>query len=458
MKLVDPMDFSINPILANLQGNIIKGHGRDHTTHIFIQFKPNKIIAAKKWLKSFADEHVTSCKKQLKERELYNRNKTGGGTFGTVYLTAAGYKYLGFTNVNTKFSDAAFKAGMKARKAITNDPDKNDWEEGFKNDIHAMVLLADANTIRMASIVKDILPALIKIAAISTIEYGNAIRNANGDGLEHFGYVDGVSQPLFLKDEVDAYHAFHNTAGNGVNFDPAADTDLVLIPDPYAAKADAANAFGSYFVFRKLEQQVRAFKKAEEDLGMGELGGASLVGRFEDGSPVILDDEDGIIGSGSLNNFNYNADPSGGRCPHFAHIRKSNPRSSAADKTHTMARRGIPFGLRNVDTVIDPAHEQMPESGVGLLFMSYQKSIENQFEFIQQTWVNDPGFPTGKNTAVDPIIGQLPVDDHKRSYIFAKEYGGTVLNPKPGKFHQFVTMKGGEYFFAPSISFLSGLV
>jgi deferrochelatase/peroxidase EfeB len=127
------------------------------------------------------------------------------------------------------------------------------------------------------------------------------------------------------------------------------------------------------------------------------------------------------------------------------------------DQSKRMARRGIPFGHRNVDTELDPIAQQSPEGGVGLLFMSYQASIQNQFEFIQQFWANSVNFP-GAATGIDPIIGQSatgnPAD---RIYAFPEVYG-SPLPAVTADFDQFVTMKGGEYFFAPSITFLKGLV
>ena len=123
-----------------------------------------------------------------------------------------------------------------------------------------------------------------------------------------------------------------------------------------------------------------------------------------------------------------------------------------------MARRGIPFGHRNVDTELDPISEQTPENGVGLLFMSYQASIQGQFEFIQGTWVNSAAFPS-TGTGIDPIIGQSAAGapPSQRSYELPQTYG-TPLPAVQSNFDQFVTMKGGEYFFAPSITFLKSLV
>jgi len=473
MKLIDPMDFSNDPLLSNIQGNILKGHGRDYTTHIFLQFKKGQEKTASAWIGIYLAEKVTSFKKQLWERERFKRNRVPGGVFTGFFITATGYKYLG-KEVEKHLNVKAFLDGMKKRLDITCDPDPKHWEKGFQGETHAMVLLADDDVARMELAAREIVDLSEDFADVIAVEYGNVIRNDNGDGIEHFGYVDGISQPLFLREEVDEWMKFHSAdpkAGNDdpakPKFNPTADSDLVLIKDPYTEEPDS---FGSYFVFRKLEQNVKGFKKAEEDLGLGELGGAYLVGRFEDGSPVVLTDDEGVIGAGNYNNFNYGNTPAGmeasaSRCPYFAHIRKTNPRDNkiAGDKKipPVMARRGIPFGQREKKTAIAPCKEVFPEEGVGLLFMSYQRSIEDQFEVIQHSMANDPDFPNplpgALNSGVDAIIGQIK-DQHPAThhYQFPVEYGKPELTGKL-PFTQFVTMKGGEYFFTPSIPFLKSL-
>lgn len=54
----------------------------------------------------------------------------------------------------------------------------------------------------------------------------------------------------------------------------------------------------------------------------------------------------------------------------------------------------------------------------------------------------------------DPVIGQSPNGSfpHLRFPNGSAEGGS-----KPFEFHSYVTMKGGEYFFAPSITFLRNL-
>lgn len=457
---LNPTDLSNFHLLSNMQGNILKGHGREHTTHIFIRFDNNKIPPAKAWIKEFAKEKIISALKQLKQREVFKSNKIPGGLFASFYLTNSGYNALGLTPP----PDPSFRAGMKSSNTRTKlkDPAVIEWEEGFRGDIHAMILLAHEDVDEMGRIAQGLIEEVDTFAAILNIEYGNAIKNENGDGIEHFGYVDGVSQPLFLQDEVDAFRKDKPNPAQ-IKWDPEAPIDLVLVNDPLAH--DPASSKGSYFVFRKLEQQVKAFNEAEEVLAtqlnlpedQRERAGAMLVGRFEDGTPLTLNEEDGIIASGAENNFNYADDTQGAKCPFHAHIRKSNPRGSglheslAGEKAHIMARRGIPYGCRNVNTAISPSIHQMPEKGVGLLFMSYQANISNQFEFIQSRWVNNPDFPSPGNGS-DPILEQGSVSNG----MFAVQYGNPATLQRQ-QFQSFVTLKGGEYFFNPSISFLKSL-
>ena len=474
---IDQNDLKYNALLSNLQGNILKGHGRDHTANIFVQFDPEQLEKAKDWIHDFA-EKVTTAKVQLKETERFKRNRISGGIFKGLYVTAKGYEYFGTPDAKRP-ADASFRDGMENAKL--KDPLKNEWEPTFRElEIHIMILLGDDDktklSVEAAKIIEELRPLTLPTPTPNSdppfysphirIEYGNAIRNANGDGLEHFGYVDGVSQPLFFKDEFEKFTATA-TPSSGVDlaWKPFAPLSLVLVDDP---TTEVKHAFGSYFVFRKLEQDVRAFKKNEQDIATAlklenedrELAGALVVGRFEDGTPVTLTKTDGLIGSGEANNFNYDNDREGLRCPFHAHIRKSNPRGTGKgslkeDKSHIMARRGIPFGLREVTPLIDSQPEQFPSGGgVGLLFQSFQANLKDQFEFIQKSWVNDPTFPRN-GTGIDPIIGQGG-NAAVRLYKWPTKYGEPG-EPTEASFAQFVKMKGGEYFFAPSIEGLKAL-
>ena len=92
---------------------------------------------------------------------------------------------------------------------------------------------------------------------------------------------------------------------------------------------------------------------------------------------------------------------------------------------------------------------KMTDSGVGLLFMCFQASIENQFEHIQRL-INDPNEPT-EGAGIDALIGQ---GNHAHAWPVAWGEDRT----KTASFGSFVKLKGGEYFFAPCISFFDTLV
>lgn len=448
MELINQHDIKNNEWFSKLQGNILKGHGRDFTTNIFIKFQENRLEEVKEWISNFAKDKITSCKKQLKENELFKRNGVSGDIFYGFMLTAQGYKYLG---LETNSFEKTFVQGME--KAGLNDPERKEWDKGFQEEIHAMILIGDDNQEKLAQASRIIVYDIDLLGIITNIEHGNTIRNINKDGLEHFGYVDGISQPLFFEDELKNYKEQNSSK---LEFNPSATKELVLINDPLLNDKEA---YGSYFVFRKLEQNVRKFKRDEiklaKDLGLKdeERAGAMIVGRFEDGTPIEVNDEDGIIGSGVFNNFKYQDDNS--KCPFHAHIRKSNPRRTG-DEKHTMARRGIPYGQVFYPSTRKEDFHLMPTEEVGLLFMSFQKSIVNQFEFIQKKWVNDENFPNKKD-GIDPVIGQNTKGNISLG-IFPKKYGDlTSINFKIASFESAVTMKGGEYFFAPSIPFLKNL-
>jgi Dyp-type peroxidase family len=469
MSLINQNDPQFDDLFRNVQGNILKSHGREHTANIFINCNKNKQVAVRKWIKSLVERGaVTSTKQQLEDTAHFKATGIGGGTFGTILFSAKGYEYLGI-NTNGKFR-SDFRKGMK--EADLNDPEPSEWEYGFRGDIHFLVIVGDDDKSKVFTATEILKTEIERFGSVTTIEYGNALRNSDNAGIEHFGYVDGTSQPLFFVDEIERYKADNLIVGDAFIYNPSADKSLILVDDPLT---NAKDAFGSYFVFRKLAQNVRGFKEAEETLGEAlglegedaERSGAMIVGRFENGTPVELLDEAETDAAEKIwlrNNFDYQTN-NNSKCPFHGHIRKANPRSGnpkedlAGTQSHIMARRGITYGVRN-DGPNDGMIDNKPEGGLGLLFMSYQASISNQFEFIQKQWVNNRKFPfdqsgTHPKSGLDPIIGQ-----HSGGNISTGEFAvewGNINTLKTEPFEHFVTLKGGGYFFSPSIPFLTGL-
>ncbi|GAB4055441.1 Dyp-type peroxidase [Spirosoma litoris] len=457
---VSTKDPRFKALLENLQGNILKHHGRTHAYHIFVQFIPEKADDAKSWIKSFAETRITSAIKQLGDSEKRNANaEFNGGIFRNISLSYSGYTNLGIEDVKIPSSDNSFLQGIKGSKYLLKDTPEY-WDIPFQNSIDALIIVADSNVSTASDDKDQILREINSFSVITHVQKGKILRNKSGIGIEHFGYADGVSQPSFLE----------NTDLPATQWDDnGALLSTLLVED---TGTDIADSFGSYLVFRKLEQNVKAFKHAENQLPVvkdtngyenDELAGAMLVGRFEDGSEVVNNSiEKGISQADQLvNDFDYSDDINGLKCPFHAHIRVVNPRtdihvSKEFVKSIRLTRRGIPYNDIGRDEF--NLEDDQPTGGVGLLFQAYQSSIEKQFEFIQSRWANDgdigkPNDVIGRLVGQDGIIGQGGNTTVKKIPI---QWGLPAVS-NPIVFRDFVTTKGGEYFFTPSLSFLKTL-
>jgi len=473
---IDPNSDRYRTMLENLQGNILKGHGRDFTIHIFLKFTA-RVSFVKPWIRNFTQQFVTSARQQLEETNEFKAFGIPGTLFANFFLSSQGYEYileLSQDQLARRFPpevtdpidpNVKFINGMEAAQAELNDPSPQTWEAGYRGrQIHAMILLADDDEQLLLRRARQVLSQVRAVGRVLAIERGRALRNETGLAIEHFGYADGVSQPLFLQSDLDRES---QQAGGIDKWNPAAPLNLALIKDP---NVRAEDCFGSYFVFRKLEQNVRGFKQREEELaealGFGseeekERAGALVVGRFEDGTPVVLEKvAPATPANPPINNFKYDLDdPSATKCPFHAHIRKTNPRGDVAknfgvdeeqaERSRRIVRRGITYGERKDDLESDDLNTK-PTKDVGLLFMCFQSSIPHQFGFMQKSWANNVDF-VKPGTGRDPVIGQKG-NDPAVPQTWSQEWGGT--NTKQFDFGDFVTLKGGEFFFAPSIPFL----
>jgi Dyp-type peroxidase family len=331
-------------------------------------------------------------------------------------------------------------------------------------------------------------------------------------GHEHFGFDDGVSQPGIRGRASDRPGDFITERYVDRSQFPAAalfgypGQDLVwpgefvigypqtgpdpLIPGPVIEPSPWWTRNGSFLVYRRLLQDVGLFWRTfrDEAQRLSHMPGydkidditlaSRLVGRWPSGAPVgrtpsgdtrelgknpfannhfrfdsdtpslkLVKGEDGFPGA--------KADPIGLTCPLAAHVRKVNTRDAPSDmgaRSSTYERRilrvGVPFGpsLKN-----RYAKAKSGEPERGLLFMSIQSSIEEQFEFLQARWINDDARPKSPG-GHDMIVGQNAAtsDGVRRCLLF----GSGLQQAQVESAGQFVTASGGGYFFIPSISTL----
>lgn len=448
----DRPDDAGRALLADLQGNIVAHHGASRSVQLLISFghpssanEAQQIRArAKAWIASVRARDLLTSALTLSDR----RGDPNQKVFRMLLLSAAGYVLLGASRP----AEGAFRDGMQARARRLNDPQLAQWEPAYQldpNDLHAFVLIAHDDPAVLATEQQQLTAEIEAIGgSILVAEHGAALKDNHGEDIEHFGYRDGVSQPKFF--------ATPSTwdAEKDKPFKKPVALRHVLVEDRHAP-----GTYGSYFVYRKLEQDVAGWNKAvvrvAAELNLNpELVGAMAVGRFKDGTPVTTHptpkgpDAD-------TNDFTFDADTSGTRCPFHAHIRKTNPRGSLGvlvnlflpEEARRIARRGIPYGTPG-----------QADGEVGLLFMCFQADITDQFEFMQASWSNDPTFPPLRRSGVDPVIGQVDGAHRERHWpSWPSDWNAPHGDRQEVAFGEHVRLRGGEYFYAPSLAALDVL-
>jgi Dyp-type peroxidase family len=319
------------------------------------------------------------------------------------------------------------------------------------------------------------------VSEIGRQDGGALTDDAGFSDKEHFGYSDGIGNPDIAGDGWPAPPGSGKPDGKG-GWTPLAPGEFVLgVPDeageiPAAPVPVGLARNGSYMAYRKLHENVGQFRRwlAEEGerfAGGPELLAAKLVGRFRDGTPLEVSPHKAYgwtmkermdpAHMPSLTDFTYGNDAEGSRCPMGAHIRRVNPRDSLGFNgvlvdRRRIIRRGVPYGEWVPETL---SFEQMDEqdrvdadheSKHGVIFVAINASLERQFEFVQREWVNyGNDFRQGNDR--DPLLGNREGED--RAVIQGDPHLETAPHMCTG-LPQFVTTRGGEYFFIPGLSAL----
>jgi Dyp-type peroxidase family len=299
---------------------------------------------------------------------------------------------------------------------------------------------------------------------------------------EPFGFVDGISQPAIDQIDlaVDGERAiatgefllgYPNERGSytpspTVAADGASDEKAKLEPASSGSRRSLGRN-GTYLVFRQLEQDVLAFwqtaeaqAKSKPSAGPLAKWGAKMIGRWPNGAPLVRY-PNGDPGRNTENDFLYRKldDDLGFSCPAGAHVRRTNPRDSLARtdgyrslavvRQHRIVRRSRPYGdqIRGWPHPDEIVLERDRSQHRGIYFICLNADLSQQFEFIQERWMNDPTFVSAKSGERDPLVGN-PGPNATFTVPAAPVpvcFGG---NGTP--LHRFVTVRGSGYFFLPS--------
>src|ERR1700722_9394616 len=292
----------------------------------------------------------------------------------------------------------------------------------------------------------------------------------------------------------------------------------LLNPGAGDASANDLGRNGSYLVFRQLAQDVRGFWRwvggEAERVGVDPAALAeAMVGRRMNGAPLPdnkagPDLPGGYAADPGVNGFVFDADPDGLSCPIGAHIRRANPRTGdappgaegaidnllatlgltsrrqraptsstlpweenntvwpylrrdddaiASARFHRILRRAREYGIK-IDrrAALDLA---TPDPQAGIQFICLNANIARQFEFVQSAWLASAKF-AGLTGEQDPLLGNREpfpapplTETPARTDSFTRPDAEPALRRATGM-PQFVTVKGGAYFFMPGLAAL----
>lgn len=469
--------------LSEIQAFLFKDYKEMGCSKYYLM-QVKEATAAKKFLSSIADN-------------ITHANAVANETCLNIGFTSKGLMALGYNNEeNMHTFSREFREGMVSphRQRLlgdfdSSDPSKWQWGGPANERVDLIMMVFGKNE----SIADDYFQRLRQkfepgFSVIHILD-GKPLPNDR----EHFGFRDGISQPVIKGSDV-------TPAGNNDDINPGEfvlgykneyniypDAPLLKVPqgkpelltdnpDGYEDRVTGKpfkdlGRNGTYFVLRQLEQNVNGYWSFIKKQTIDEHGNtnneeatkiaAKMMGRWPGGAPLVKHpDRDPGVDSDD-NSFRYTKeDRDGEKCPFGSHIRRTNPRdhfeesppgiSLKLTRRHRIMRRVRSYG----EDFIGSAENHRTNGEVGLLFGCFNANISKQFEFIQYTWANSPKFKKLYDDP-DPIIGvrEYPAAGVKQNFTIPQK----TVNKVIPDLQRFVTVKGGAYFFFPSVTVLKFL-
>lgn len=515
---------------GDLQGNVLTAYGKLGFPYgRFGILTVHDPAAGRAFVERLRPRITTALRWPSRAKEITEGRKTVERPPVTLNIafTFRGLLALGVPTRTLRGMPDEYIDGMAARCAILGDDTAENPKAGWDpvwgpgdsgKDVHILIML-NAEMTKQKEPVPQLAALCAEIeAACAASNGGVSLRSGHrgGDGKwqhlaalkdskglpcpkEHFGYTDGISDPVFLGqypngEEQERSVGSGATDGEG-KWRPLATGEFLLgWPDEAQEIAGAAMPLdfsrnGTFFAYRKLHQDIDGFdswvdESARKLQALWKLETleiaretllAKMAGRWSDGVPLMEapdhqawqefnrkypPDElhrvrNDTERSRRLVDFGFRDDRDGLKCPATAHIRRTNtrdmldPRAAAASPKSRMGstlnnrrrllRRGLPYGSA-----------KDPEGEHGIIMLAVCASLQRQFEFVQQQWINY-GLDSNAGNDTDPLIGNHAPD---AKFVIPADPGSGNPPFIATGLKQWVQTRGGAYFFMPSMTAL----
>jgi Dyp-type peroxidase family len=376
----------------------------------------------------------------------------------SVAISYAGLQALQVPHDSLESFPEAFRVGMVGRARQLGDAGVNDpmhWEPPYGTGaIHiGLSAFSDSEERRrqILAIAQEQYERLSGIRVVAKQDFGAQPGDRNS-----LGYKDGIDQPPIEGSGVEPLPGQGRPIKAGEFILGYPGESGVPLPMPHP---DVLGRNGTYVGFRKYQSRVGAFNRFLRAHGSTEqereLLAAKLVGRWRSGAPLTLapDVDDPALGADPQrnNNFSYANDTSGRQAPFGCHIRRMNPRDSKLSRLtdvniHRLIRRGTTYGPPYDENAVSEADDDLSR---GSIFLFISAKAMATMEFLQQEWINDGNF-IGAGDERDPIVG---LQQDSATFTIPKQ----PVRRRVHGIETFNVLRGGEYFFIPSLSALKWL-
>ncbi|HEY4086085.1 MAG TPA: Dyp-type peroxidase [Bryobacteraceae bacterium] len=447
--------------VSDIQGFVLKGYNFPHARYLLLELGAPE--AARAMLMQLLEIVTTGERWDPQNKPVSTVN---------IGFTHRGLAALGIPLESLLSFPMEFQQGMQARGDILGDTGKNaaeNWDPEWRGgQVHAWLAVNARTPEALESRCAEMLHL------IETTQGARLVRAQDACALfidgqvstqEHFGYKDGFGNPDFKGAERRCTPGQGKLDENG-NWQALATGEILLgyadeagelppAPDPHLLGRN-----GAFMVYRKLHQNVATFRRYIAEKGAQYAGGpeklsAKFIGRWKDGTPLELSPDapnPAIVNNEDTNtNFTYGDDPNGAKCPLGAHIRRVHPRDAfgfngGLVNRRRIMRRGLTYGKYVPrDQPVNDTDEH------GIIFIALNASLYRQFEFVQQQWI-EYGNDAHQGNAKDVLMG-----NHGGTGRFVVQGTADPNNPPfiCGGLPTFVELRGGDYFFIPSLTALA---